>query len=122
MNTRPRHPYPRGGDHERMAQVRREAEALFAPKGPIGEPSVPGPPALADSSSRKPRILRALSTAPVHHEESEAPVRSGPPPPRNPRAHFARIRTLAKYGMTIPQIAQIYGVTVSEIERILRKT
>ncbi|HEY2530338.1 MAG TPA: hypothetical protein VGJ20_20770 [Xanthobacteraceae bacterium] len=38
-----------------------------------------------------------------------------------PVAHFARIRTWVKYGMTLPQVAQIYGVPTSEIERVLRK-
>ncbi len=122
MNTRRRHPYPRGGDHERMAEARQEAEALFAPKWPVGEPSVPDPPTPADPSPRKPRILRALSAAPVHREESEAPVRSGPrTPPRIPSAHFARICTLVKYGMTAAQVAGIYGVAVDVIECILRQ-
>jgi hypothetical protein len=103
-----------------MTEARREAEALFAPKGPIGEPSVLDPPAPADPSPRKPRILRALSTAPVHQEESEAPVRSGPrASSRIPSAHFARIRILVKYGMTAAQVAGIYGVAVDVIERIL---
>ena len=122
MNTRQRHPYPRGGDHERMVQARREAEALFATKGPIGEPSAPDPPAQVDPSPRKPRILRALSTAPVHREESEAPVRSDQrTPPRIPSAHFVRIRTLVTYGMTAAQVAGTYGVAVDVIERILRQ-
>ena len=33
---------------------------------------------------------------------------------------FARIRTLVKYGMTVPQVAQVYRVAVEEIERILQ--
>jgi hypothetical protein len=37
-----------------------------------------------------------------------------------PQSQFARIRTLAKYGMTVLQVAQVYGVAVGEIERILR--
>jgi hypothetical protein len=28
---------------------------------------------------------------------------------------------LVKYGMTVAQVAEVYGVAVSEIERILRK-
>jgi hypothetical protein len=34
---------------------------------------------------------------------------------------FARIRALVKYGMTVPQVAEAYGVAVGEIARILRK-
>jgi len=36
-------------------------------------------------------------------------------------SQFARIRTWVKYGMTVSQVAQVYKVTVEEIERILRK-
>jgi hypothetical protein len=38
-----------------------------------------------------------------------------------PRSQFARIRALVKYGMTIAQMAQVYGVAVGEVERILRQ-
>jgi len=41
--------------------------------------------------------------------------------PEIPASQFARIRTWVKYGMTVFQVAQVYGVTVEEIERILRK-
>ena len=39
-----------------------------------------------------------------------------------PASKFARIRTWVKYGMAVSQVAQVYGVTVEEIQRILRKT
>ena len=38
-----------------------------------------------------------------------------------PTSQFDRIRTWVKYGMTAPQVAQVYGVAVEDIERILRK-
>ena len=38
-----------------------------------------------------------------------------------PASEFARIRTWAKYGMTVAQVADFYGVAVGEIERILHK-
>jgi hypothetical protein len=117
-----RHPYPHGEDRERITQARREAEALFTSKRPVGEPSAPDPSAPAEPPPRKPRILRALSPAPVRRGKGEVPVRSGPQtPPGIPSAHFARIRTLVKYGMTAAQVAGIYGVAIEVIERILRK-
>jgi hypothetical protein len=59
---------------------------------------------------------------PVHHARAQAPVDPQPPmPPAIPASDFARIRTLVKYGMTIPQVAQIYGVAIGEIEHILQK-
>jgi hypothetical protein len=39
--------------------------------------------------------------------------------PKIPASEFARIRTLAEYGMTLEQLAEIYGVSVGEIERIV---
>ena len=36
-------------------------------------------------------------------------------------AAVGRIRAWVKYGMTAAQVAQVYGVAVSEIERILGK-
>jgi hypothetical protein len=46
-----------------------------------------------------------------------------PPPPREiiPAADVGRIRTWVKSGMTIPQVAAIYGVEADEITRILRR-
>jgi transposase len=32
-----------------------------------------------------------------------------------------RIRTWVNYGMTVPQVAEIYGVAIGVIERILRR-
>jgi hypothetical protein len=118
---RQQQPYPRGGDHERITNARREAEALFTAKQPVSTPSVPDQPVLAGQSPRKPRILRALSPAPVRQGKSEAPVDSKPRmPPEIPSSHFARIRTWVKYGMTAEQVAGVYGVGTETIERILR--
>jgi hypothetical protein len=38
-----------------------------------------------------------------------------------PASQLARIRTWVKYGMTAAQVAEVYGVPASEIERALRK-
>jgi len=55
----------------------------------------------------------------VCHDEPESLVAPAPPAREIPPSQFARIRTLAKYGMTVAQVAQVYGVAVGEIERIL---
>ena len=39
--------------------------------------------------------------------------------PKIPASEFARIRTLAEYGMTLAQLAENYVISVSEIERIV---
>jgi hypothetical protein len=36
-------------------------------------------------------------------------------------AHLSRIQSWLKYGMTVRQAADVYGVSVSEIERVLQK-
>jgi hypothetical protein len=38
-----------------------------------------------------------------------------------PASQFGRVRTLTKYGMTQAQVAELYGVTVHEIERVIRR-
>jgi len=38
-----------------------------------------------------------------------------------PASQFGRVRALTKYGMTKAQVAELYGVTVDEIDRIIRR-
>jgi len=38
-----------------------------------------------------------------------------------PRSQFGRIRTLVKYGMTVAQVAKVYGVAADEVARILHQ-
>ena len=114
--------YDRGDDRERLASARQAAEALFTPKRKIAEQSMREGAAPAAESVHKPRILAILPAAPVCHEEPEAPIS---PKQRMTseiaRSQFARIRTWVRYGMTVHQVAEVYGVAVGEIERILRK-
>jgi hypothetical protein len=71
---------------------------------------------------RKPRVLGILQASPVRREEVTAPVRSEPPITREiPRSEFARIRAWMKYGMTVAQVAEVYGIAAAAIERILRQ-
>jgi hypothetical protein len=113
--------HPRGDDRERITSARGAAEALFTPKQQLVEPSVSAPAPSTEQPARKPRVLSILSPAPVRNEEVAAPVN---PEPRTtlqiPRSHHARIRTWVDYGMTVPQVAEVYGVAVGVIERILR--
>jgi hypothetical protein len=67
-------------------------------------------------------VLPVSSPAPVRNEEAAAPVNPEPRPTRQvPRSHRARIRTWVEYGLTVPQVAEVYGVAVGVIERILRE-
>ena len=38
-----------------------------------------------------------------------------------PVSQFGRVRTLTSYGMTREQVAELYGVAVDEIDRIIRR-
>jgi hypothetical protein len=111
-----------GDDRQQITRAREAAEALFRPKRQVMEPSVPETPPAATLSARKPRVLTIASPAPVHHEERAAPVSAKQQmTPEIPRSQFDRIRTWVKYGMTAPQVAEVYRVAVGEVERILRK-
>jgi hypothetical protein len=70
---------------------------------------------------RKPRVLAISPPTPVSHEEVDARISPKQQmPPKIARSQYARIRTLVRYGMTARQTAELYGVDVGEINRILR--
>jgi hypothetical protein len=120
--NRQQQPHPRGDDGERVTRARQAAEALFAPKRQVADPSVSDSLSSADQPARKPRVLGISSPAPVRLEEVKAPVAPESQTTREiPRSKFARIRGLVKYGMTVSQVAKVYGVAVDKIERILRQ-
>jgi hypothetical protein len=120
LNHREQQHHPRGDDRERIASARQAAEALFTPKRRPVELSVSDPAPSTDPPARKPRVLPILSPAPVRNEEVAAPVDPEPRTTRQiPRSEHARIRTWMNYGLTIPQVAEVYGVAVGVIERIL---
>jgi hypothetical protein len=96
-------------------RARQAAEALFTPKRQITERLVSHSPP-ADQPTRKPRVLATSPAAPI-----EAPAGSQQRTPEIPRSQFARIRTLVKFGMRPPQVAELYGVAIGAIETILRK-
>jgi hypothetical protein len=65
-------------------------------------------------------VLAILSPAPVRNEEVVAPVNPEPRTTRQiPRSHHVRIRTWVNYGLTVPQVAEVYRVGVDVVERIL---
>jgi hypothetical protein len=76
-----------------------------------------GTPA-AGESTHKPRVLA------ISPPEVEAPISPNEQKitPKIERSQMARVRTLVRYGMTARQVAEVYGVDVDEISRILRRT
>ena len=112
---------PRNDERERVTRARRAAEALFTSNRQLIKHS--DSLSSVDQAARKPRVLKALSPAPAGHEGSRGPVDSEQRiRPAIPKSQFARIRTWVEYGMTVAQVAAVYGVAVDVIKGILRKT
>jgi hypothetical protein len=112
---------PRGDGRERITRARQAAEALFTSKPSVIGPSLPDSPP-ADQSARKPRVFAISPARPVGRNELKTPVNSEPQKTcAIAQSQFARIRTLVKYGMTVAQVAEVYGAAVGEIERIVRQ-
>jgi hypothetical protein len=113
--------HDRGGDPEQITNARQAAEALFAPK-PHSFKQLDqevAPP--TGNSVRRPRVLTISPTVPSHPQDREAPVSpKRPVKPKIPKSQFARIHGWLRYGMTAEQVAEVYGIPVGEIERILR--
>ena len=67
-------------------------------------------------------MLAIAPAAPATRDEPKTPTSSAPQTMRKVApSQFVRIRTLVKYGMTVGQVAEVYGAAVGEIERILHK-
>ena len=124
-----------GDDRGGISRARQAAEELFKPKR---QPS-PGASASAantvlpdgEQPRRQPRIFTVPSLPPANAAKAELHVE--PPAKRRkaapkrqareiPASQFGRVRALTSYGMTQAEVAQLYGVTVDDIERIIRRT
>ena len=121
-------------DRDRVDRARQQAENLFKPRQQAPRPDVPAAAANPDPTTgpeprRQPRIFRIPPVVPMSAARSETPA---PPPvrirrpraarrttPAIPTSQFGRVRALANYGMTQVQVAELYGVGVEEIERIV---
>jgi hypothetical protein len=122
-------------DREKIDRARQNAEDLFKPR-PQPRPADTAAPAENSVPStelqprRQPRIFKVLPAAPMKAAEVETPAQPKPSRQRRtvrresgtiPAPQFGRIRALTSYGMTQAQVAELYGVSVDEIERIVRE-
>jgi hypothetical protein len=117
---------------EKVFRARQAAEDLFKRAQPNGDAERTGPvPNGAGSHEQEPRRQPRIFTVPPRLPPSpeEPPVAAEPvrrrtvakPSTRTvPPSQIGRVRTLATYGMTSLQVAELYGVTVAEIDRILK--
>jgi hypothetical protein len=111
-----------GENRDPTIRARQAADALFAPKAEAnGQPGFDTDQPL---QARKPRVLPALPQAPSRCEAVvDAPPTSAPPAALEiPAGKVAQLRTLAKYGITAAQLAELHRVPIESIKRILRKS
>ena len=122
-------------DRQRVNRARRNAEDLFKPRqqtiradAPTSDPDA----ALSAEQQprRQPRIFaiapqRPISTAKVEVPAEPKPIRRRAAIKREtreiPASQHGRVRALTSYGMTREQVAELYGVTVDEIERVMSR-
>jgi hypothetical protein len=112
----------RGGDRDQGVGARQAAEALFAPKPQALKQPVKLPGPSENPQPRQSRVLGISAPQPRRQEYAE-PSRPAAvaTQKRIADAEAARVRTWVKYGMTIPQVAEVYGVTLTEVQRVLRE-
>ena len=122
-------------DREGINRARQNAEDLFKPKQQTTRADVPmSAPNDASSAETQPRrqprifaISPAVPISAVKVEPAAEPkqIRRKATAKRETReipvSQFGRVRALTSYGMTRAQVAELYGVTVDEIERIIRR-
>jgi len=120
-------------DREKIDRARKNAEELFKPRPQLRPVDAVVPTESSDLSTqsqprRQPRIFRVLPAPSARAADVEAPAQPKPPRGRRtlrggsraiPSSQFGRIRALASYGMTQAQVAELYDVSVDEIERIV---
>ena len=121
-------------DRERINRTRQNAEDLFKPKQQPARVAVPtsapnDAPSAEHQPRRQPRIFAIppvvpMGTAKVEPAAEPKQIRRtaamGRETPQIPASQFGRVRALTNYGMTQVQVAELYGVTVDEIEKIIR--
>jgi hypothetical protein len=118
---------------EKIDRARQAAEQLFKPTQRTAGADLPvsaqnGPVSPEQPPRRQPRIFatppRVPINAPVQSAVKAAPLARKTVIRRRartvPPAQIGRVRALTTYGMTPAQVAELYGVTVGEIERIIR--
>jgi len=121
-------------DREKIDRARKNAEDLFKPRPQPRPVDTAAPvensvPSTESQPRRQPRIFSAVPVEPMKAAEvapaEPKPTRLRRTPRREkatiPASQFGRIRTLTSYGMTQAQVAELYGVGLDEIERIVRE-
>jgi hypothetical protein len=102
--------------------ARQAAEAIFKPKPPALKQTEAHLDSPENPQGHQPRILGISVPGPRPQEQVEpSGAAAGTTEKRIADAEAARVKTWIKYGMTIPQVAVVYGVALTEVQRVLRK-
>jgi hypothetical protein len=121
-------------DRERINRARQVAEDLFKPRQQPKSADMPTSASnaapSADQPRRQPRIFAIPPQMPMSAAKVEAPadqkqVRRKAAIRREtleiPASQHGRVRALTSCGMTRAEVAELYAVTVDEIERIMSR-
>ncbi len=124
-------------NREKINRARQAAEDLFKPTQHEVETASPASPpngtpngtmSIEQPARRRPRIF-TLPPRVTADTQDEAPFEPKParrkasakrPTGAVPPSQIGRVRALTSYGMTPAQVAELYDVTVGEIERIIK--
>jgi hypothetical protein len=100
--------------------ARAAAEALFSPKKNVNESAPAGTVTSSEQTIRRPRVLpvQRPGSVPAQTMKSPSVLLETEAASISP-SHVRQIKTWLKYGMTVPQVAQMYGVAISVIQRLL---
>jgi hypothetical protein len=110
---------------EPISKAREAAEALFRPKQQMAVNRSNGPASAESEIHRKPRIIPMSPVEPPREVATKPRARRreiGSRIRKIPKSDYGRVRALASYGMTLEQVAALYGVPATQIERIVAAT
>ena len=122
-------------DRQRINRARQNAEDLFKPRQQTIRADAPqsapdAAPAAEQQPRRQPRIFAIPPQMPTSAAKAEVPTDQKQIRRRAavrhetreiPASQHGRVRALTSYGMTREQVADLYGVAVDEIERIMSR-
>jgi hypothetical protein len=110
-------------NRERIARARQAAEALFTPKSPRVRRSNSLPVLGGGPSPDPPHAEEVAKVASMPEGTAAPPIDTPPPstPSAIPASQITRMRVWLKYGMTVSQVAEVFGVPIGEVERVLHQ-
>jgi hypothetical protein len=110
--------YTSRSDQHHSLHARDAAEALFKSKQSVKPPQTETSAPNTRPDQHEPRILPASPDAAVLEETPVSAVLENTRPAILDQ-EIAKIRTWIKYGMTVAEVAHVYGIATSDVKRAL---